>query len=88
MMYTVTSHDLNSYKGACALIKELKEKGIESNITEGGINIYVNSDEEIKTMWEVCGEVNALPYIGETVFVQWSNMSDKERFNKLEKYNN
>jgi hypothetical protein len=39
-------------------------------------------------MWEVCGNVNALPYIGDTVAIQWSNMSDEEKSNKLEKYNN
>lgn len=87
-IYTVTAYDLDGYQGACALINALKKENIKSNITEGGINIYVNNDEEIKKMWEVCGEVNALPYIGDTVAIQWFNMSDEERFNTLEKYNN
>ena len=56
------------YKDACNLINELNVLGVQSNITQGGISIILESTTDFDAMNKICRKYNTKAYRGATPF--------------------
>ena len=59
--YTV---DGPGWKKAKEIFDTLKSKSIQANITIGGVDIYPESDEELKIAQELCNSLNVTLHEG------------------------
>jgi hypothetical protein len=55
-----------TYDDACSLLELLKESGISSNITAGGIAIYPDGKTQISKMKTACGAYGTTAIEGNT----------------------
>jgi hypothetical protein len=57
-----------TYQDALKLVAELNEYGISSNITVGGIAIYVNEDkDQLGLLEKICKKFNTVAEHGNTI---------------------
>ena len=71
-----------SYKNACDLIERLKNAGIESNITAGGIAIYCEPDR-VNDVQSICRELGASFNAGYTSHQEDVMMQSQDGYDKL-----